>query len=259
VPPGEAQRESAQERSRGTVLVEALTGLRDPTCARASYEQLWCCLRDIGRGLGPHCDDDALQETLIRVVKRFETGAFCPENDAVLVAYLRTSLRNEVTTRVRKSRARCHAASPLRDLEGGSSQPSAASSVQGPASALDVDALLGAEDMHHLFEQAAAHASMRRPPGEREEYRAAVDGLLQLHLGETTMQRLVAAELAFAGGEGDRARVRNRIYKRHERLREDLLCAAEAFRDEGIWSDEDLIAFRHFVGNSLRGTRSGAT
>jgi DNA-directed RNA polymerase specialized sigma24 family protein len=235
-------------QARTKALVEALARLDGRDNAAAAYHSLvraaeQALARQGSRRVALH--PECAHEIVVRMWRRHALGAFRPENDAQVVAYLETAVCNAITDAWRRqTRERTV---PLLDAdERATEEPPVDAAYASPDPACAPRAFL------RLAGEAATSELCGR---DREAVMAAFDDAMRIYLDGCSVASLVD-ERAGADADGaTRIRMRNRIYKSVQRVRERILEGIDRLESSGRCDGERAEAWRRFVCDGLRNRR----
>ena len=210
-------------------LAAALRDLLGPRRSNTAAAQVTTALHSIARRVAPKADhEDLVQRILIKLLDKPEPvlGANNPE------AYVTRMIRNlDIDTR-RSARVRAAATAVI---------PEHADATQEDEAE---DAEIG-----RLLARVCEIAISRRPASYQKQRTIDVAQVFDLAAGKVTMRQLIDAE---GPAEGDRKKVQNRLFKRHERTRGDLRDALEELESQGDVTAEEAGALQRRLQLLLR-------
>jgi hypothetical protein len=106
--------------------------------------------------------------------------------------------------------------------------------------------------------RARDHARERRAPRYREAFERAWDQAVRLVIRGELMDRVLLVDEGVGpeASVADRNAARNRIYKAQERLRTEIVRAAEDLADSGVFSADEAAAVARYMRHFLRCQRA---
>ncbi len=239
-------------------VLEALLGLRAPATSRAAYAALAGYVRAYVGGrwrLRGAALDDAVAETVFKVLRAMELGRFEPDVEGVARKYVLRVAHNH-TLDVHRRRARevlsCFAnEDEFSDLERGNSPDDSAAvgaavlnrvpqapghdGLSDGVNGDDLDSMTAQMRVSAtaLLSELAKYAIERRRKQDRESLERAFEQLLAIRFGGATVDQFIddAHSHALSGAESKRER--DRHYKAHERCRFALAEALELMAADG--------------------------